>query len=337
MDFRNFTAGDNDEGRRFDRILKRMLPLQQGGSLYQALRKGIIRLNGKKADGNDHVHAGDTIAVASFLIDGKENISNCAHSDEFKFQTIFRNANIWVINKPYGIPVQPSEGCTACLSDFVAQEYARAQKSDSLSFRPGPLHRLDRYTTGVLAFSQSLLGAQWFTNAIAGNTQDDTQQTKQVQKTYIGLVQGNVLNEQHWVESIEDNEIPIQKFKTVTVNKLSAQSGSGERTAITDAYPLASGEIDGLPVTLIQFDITTGRKHQIRAQSSFHGFPLLGDTAYGGNACVGGRAFYLHAIRLIIQKDNPIGLPNMLCAEMDEGFKGILESSLINWDGRLIL
>jgi 23S rRNA pseudouridine955/2504/2580 synthase len=357
MEWSTFTAGIDDNGRRFDRILKRLLPHAALSELYQNLRKGFVKLNGKKADGSTRVSTNDIISVASFLV-APENTEEPQQMYCTSLETVFRNEYIWVINKPYGIPVQPSEGTGenhASLSEIVATEYKASRNgSDSLSFIPGPLHRLDRNTTGLLAFSQNLLGAQWFTKALSSESPNG----RLIQKTYIGIAQGHLQTTAVWEDTItESNNTDPHSFHTVNVGDahtpISSTTPSSTipydsrdllaakySTAITKAIPLAYGSCINKPLTLVQFDILTGRKHQIRAQSSRHGFPLFGDIAYSGSVIPpslhADRAFYLHAIRLSFQ-DNPIGLPNELIAPLSKDFTNFLSQTLINWNGSLIL
>ena len=231
--------------------------------------------------------------------------------------TVFKNRHILVINKPYGIPVQKSQKGQLSL-DAVIKNLYRAESNDtSLSFQPGPLHRLDTCTTGLLAFSQSLAGAQWFSDAIAHHT---------IQKTYIGLVEGMLESAKLWEDNVEqDKNLPQGAFRTMSVS----QTG---KTAVTKAKPLAYGKYGSIPVTLAEFHIPTGRTHQIRVQSSSHGFPLLGDTAYSSSVNLekeGFQRYFLHAQRLEIPKSNPIGLPEKLEAGIPVQFNHFLSTCLI--------
>ncbi|MGP1459473.1 MAG: hypothetical protein ACTTKL_09205 [Treponema sp.] len=60
MTFSDFTAGADDDGRRLDKIIRRFIPEQNLSGLYGAIRKGLIKLNGKKAAPDCRVNAGDT-------------------------------------------------------------------------------------------------------------------------------------------------------------------------------------------------------------------------------------------------------------------------------------
>jgi len=74
-------------------------------------------------------------------------------------------------------------------------------------------------------------------------------------------------------------------------------TSTGKRSiGITEVFPLAHSTLLPSGITLVVLQIHTGRTHQIRAQASFEGHPLLGDCKYGGRAFRGG--YFLHAFRL---------------------------------------
>ena len=98
---------------------------------------------------------------------------------------------------------------------------------------------------------------------------------------------------------------------------------SDKKDAKTVATPLKQGAFDGKEITLVQFQIFTGRKRQIRAQSAMRGHPLLGDKAFGGDISgaskgVGGR-FYLRSMRMEFP-ENDLGLPPFLEAGEPQDF-----------------
>lgn len=350
MNFTHFTAGKDDGGRRIDKVLRRFLAGKNLSEIYKSLRKGFVKLNGKKCAPDAKVSENDDIQIAEFLIsDNKYNLTN-HNQDSIKNQQIpkpldnkiiiFKNEDLLILNKPYDISVQGGNGKTS-LSDLVQSDYDfYHQKKGSLSFKCGPLHRLDRKTSGILVFSQSLKGARWFSSAIKNH---------QTRKIYIGICEGNLVEKQEWKEMIIDNgELPIgnyqrSDFRTVKVFEKSDFDKLNHRDskiAVTHAFPLSHGSFFGKEVTLVKFEIETGRKHQIRAQSSFHGFPLLGDEAYGGgkiNSQKFGRNFFLHAWELdfpesdiLHSSQNDKNLPKKIVCEVPEDFKNFLSFCLKN-------
>ncbi len=336
MNFIHFTATSNDEGRRLDRILKKLLPEENLSSLYKSLRKGLIKINGKKQDGNFKVSENDEIWIADFLLKPEKSISNESSgikiSDE---QILFRNEHLLILNKPYDIPVQPNANSKKgeSISEIVQSDFSENSAS-SLSFRPAPLHRLDRKTTGLLAVSQSLKGAQWFSEAIKNHL---------VKKIYVGIVCGILKGKESWSDKIKREASPKKKaFHTVKVYKegdfVDSEDFEESKNAETTATPLCYGEYNKTKVTFVKFEIGTGRTHQIRSQAQAHGFSLWGDSAYGGVKTENkdGQDFYLHAALLVFPKDNPLKIPEEIQAPLPKKFYDFLGACLINAPQRLI-
>lgn len=329
MDFTHFTAGKDDSERRLDRILRRFLNEENLSSIYKILRKGLVKVNGKKADGNFRVSEGDDIQIADFLLsktqfedeNSDKTASHAKQSPLSKDIIIFKNESVLILNKPYDIPVQPSASSNGkSLAEIVQSDYELTHKNTSLAFRTGPLHRLDRKTTGLIAFSQNLDGAKWFSEKIKSH---------EIQKVYLAILEGNLTQNAVWEDHIQKLEVSTKSnctipfahdegFHTVSVN--STDEG---KFAHTEVEPVSYGVFNGKNVTLARVLITTGRTHQIRSQCAYHGFPLLGDTAYGGTKIDSkkfGQDFFLHAAELYFPKDNPIGLPEKLCAPVPDFF-----------------
>lgn len=325
MDFENFIAGKDDDGRRLFRVLKSLLP--EGAQIHQLLRKSLIKLNGKKADASDKVCEGDEIRIPAFLLRGgahdgkKQNLEKGANENLILENTILKTPDFLIVNKPYDVSVQ---GGKENLCDIVASIFERENKSTSLSFRPGPLHRLDRKTTGVLVFSQSLEGAKWFSEQLSAHN---------IKKTYIAIIEGKLEKSERWedfISSESDDKKDTAVFHRVCARTNTAEKGA--KLAITNAIPLSYGKYHGKDVTLAQFRIETGRKHQIRAQSALHGHSLLGDTAYGAQKISEAQDFFLHAYRLEFPENNPFSLPKNIDAFILTNFQKMLNKLLIKWD-----
>ncbi len=322
MEFRDFTCGKDDDGRRLDRILRIFLKDKSLGQIYKLIRKGLIKVNHNKTKPELHIKEGDLISIASFLLENTDGYDNPdikkSASPSGDLQIVFQNQHLLVINKPYGRSVHGSEKDSASGLDkevlFYYEKNIKASKEASLAFRPGPLHRLDRNTSGLLVFSLSLEGAKWFSDSIKNHT---------VQKKYLGLAEGKLEQSEIWEDSIKDSEQNAENsegFYTVT----RAQTDEGKK-AVTIAKPLAYVLLDKREFTLVEYTIKTGRKHQIRLQSQLHKHPLAGDKAYGGKGCGElKREYYLHAYSLSFPKDNPLELPLEVKSPLPKDFKELL-------------
>ena len=341
MEFERFEAGKDDDGRRLDRIVRRIME-ENGGAdglsgIYGTLRKGLVKVDGKRRGADFRVSAGQTVEVAGFLIKKGGEIGKSPENQKSETETeigkieIFRNGHILIVNKPYDIPVQPSRGFQGkALSEIVEEEFRNSPGERSLSFRTGPLHRLDRRTTGLLAFSQSLEGARRFSLLM---------RERKIGKVYVGIASGAIEGRARWTDGIERRDGGGGKFRTVEASP-GAESG---RKSVTEAIPLSRGSFCGEEATLALFRIETGRTHQIRAQCALHGHPLLGDSAYGGGKAEGlAREFFLHALEMGIEDPEfggrffaPIGEDFRRAAE--KIFPGFDVGNLINGEGGLIL
>lgn len=330
MDFINFIAGQDDDGRRLDKILKKIFQDTHGISIYSALRKNLIKVNGKKTSAESKIASGDKISVASFLLNSSnspENSNEVEHSqkDPEKLvlpEMIFRNEHLLFLNKPYGINVQNARKEEISLA-VIVKKYFAPQNSSSISFEAGPLHRLDKNTTGLIAFSQSLKGAQWFSEGIRNHT---------IRKHYLGIALGKMEKAERWEDFItEEEETKKSAFHTVKIIP------GIEPNAITVAEPLFHGRYMEKDITLCKFSIETGRKHQIRCQSSFHGHALLGDSAYCNDRTeLAHREFFLHAFQLEFPANNPLNLPEQIVCPVHEDMLGFMKKNFIGFEESLL-
>ncbi len=308
-------AQKDDDDRRIDSLIRKILPALPLHLIYKNIRTGFIRLNGKKTKIDTRVRMGDRIYIASILYEKPVlQKTNNSIGKTFAIDSVFKNEHLWIIAKPVGIAVQKAKKNEQSLDDMVR---SASVLPPSLSFSPGPLHRLDRNTSGILCFSQSLIGARWFSKEM---------QNGNIRKFYIGLAQGTLEQEEKWEDGIEKNG-KKDSFYTVKIVR---------GTSITKARPLAWGMYSNIKITLIAYEILGGKTHQIRAQTAHHGYCLLGDTAYGGFSDTTIRSFYLHAYKMTFP-ENELGIKQSLTCPLPQKYKDILEICLPKTNTALIL
>ena len=286
-------TGENDCGRRLDRVLRKALPDLPLALIHRLLRQGQVFVAGKKAKPQDRFESAVIISIPSLKNDPKSvktstfNKNNLPENDFIRqkqskqakklpfLDIIWEKDGLLAVNKPVGIAVHGPESL-----DSMVQTYLKGKLPSSLSFRPGPLHRLDKPSSGVVVFSTSLEGARLFTSLL---------KERKVRKTYLAIVEGVVEKEEIW----EDELIRDREKKKTFVKGRHASNSSDEQEcdekgrdeqgrdapflrAVTKISPLASKDRR----SLIKAEIETGRTHQIRAQAAAHGFPLTGDVKY---------------------------------------------------------
>lgn len=297
--FDSYTAGINDQDKRIDTVLRRLLPRLSLGSIYRLIRKGDVRVNNKPVGPRNRLKAGDTLTIRKHLEDSNLTITTRPPTRFLPILPIlWENDDFLIVNKPRGVLVHGKNS----LTEQVLQ-YLEGKLPPSLSFTPGPLHRLDRNTSGILVFGKSLEGARRFSQALAEQT---------VQKTYLALVTGVLSASCTWEDAlVRDHRISKTKKAIFSSNEKGKQ-------AVTVVYPIAANTSFLGGLTLCAIQIHTGRTHQIRAQASFHEHPLLGDTKY--QALPWKKGYFLHAWKL-----NWPGVFS-LTAPLPKGFEAVLDS-----------
>ncbi len=280
-------AAANDANRRLDRVLRVYFNTMPLSAIHRLLRQGKIRLGGRKASAASRVAAGDLISIDVDIINGRSD-SDAPKSASTSKLIILAETKHWIIlSKPTGIAVHGQSSL-----DTELRRYLEGRIEASLSFKCGPLHRLDKGTSGIIVFSKSLSGAQAFSEAL---------QKGAVRKRYIAILEGALQEPCLWTDQLY--RASNSRISIVSV----ASSSSPGLLAISKVWPLAySNKIDNRPgnktspnnYTLALVEIETGRTHQIRAQAASRGHPLVGDRLYGALPCA--QPFFLHAYELII-------------------------------------
>ena len=288
-DARVFAVHNDDVGRRLDRVLRKLLPRASLDRIYTALRKREVAVDGEPREGAYRLAEGQSILLRGPLAAvepspastrtrpdtaqpgghaGASTIGTPSPADHI-IPVLYRNEHMVVFDKPRGLPVHGQHSVATLMADHL-QRWSQV----SLSFRPGPVHRLDRDTTGIVLFALSLAGARELSALL---------RDRACQKIYFALLTGEIGVPEDWQD-------------TLTRDRGAGRSVADPAglDAQTQVVPLgvAGGQ------TLAQVRIITGRTHQIRAQASLHGHPLVGDTRYGGAPNEGG--YVLHCARFTL-------------------------------------
>ncbi len=292
----SFIAGRDDDGKRVDRVVRRLLGDVPLSAVFKALRTGSVRVNGRKPLPADRVREGDSFAISDLTFRAADSdpaaeprIRGSGTSPDLSRLLVLETEDLLFVNKPRGILSHGPGGL-----DEAVLAYLSRQAGKSLSFVPAPLHRLDRNTTGLLVASKTIRGARAFSAALQDRT---------VEKRYLAVLRGRLDRKDHWVDSLER----LSKQRRTLRSTLSAH-----RKAVTLVEPIsANGSF-----TLADIRILTGLTHQIRAQAALRGRPLAGDSKYGGGQEP--RGYILHAYRLDFPEDFDADAPRTVTAPVPE-------------------
>ena len=265
-------TAEDDDGRRLDRVIRKYFQKTEPdlalSTIHRLFRLGKIRVDGKVSAPDIRVKANQTIEIRG-IEHKKENHLKPSIQEHVSLPILFQNYGLLAVNKAPGLIVHGKNS----LEDLVLR-FLDKKIPSSLSFKPGPLHRLDKQSSGVLVFSYNLNGARFFSSLL---------REQKVKKIYLAVVDGIINKKEIW----EDQLIRDREKKV-------SYTGTG-KSAFSAVTPLArSGN-----QSLISVEIKTGRTHQIRAQASSRGHPLSGDTKYGGKKLNANNGkFFLHALTL---------------------------------------
>jgi 23S rRNA pseudouridine955/2504/2580 synthase len=287
----NLIAGADDSGRRLDRVLRKALRQTPLSVIHRMLRQGLVLVDGRKAGPDRRVLAGETITVPVTEGAEPEREKNTHDMPEI----LFEGSGLLILNKPAGLSVHGRESI-----DSTVQSYLVPKLRPSLSFKPGPLHRLDRPSSGVLVFSTSLEGARRFSAMMREG---------KIKKQYLAIVEGCVEGAEVWEDEL---------FRDSKIKKTFTGSSGENNTNHVKGKPALTRVkviIGNKDYSLVLFEIETGRTHQIRTQAASRRHPLLGDKKYGGGPLSG--CFLLHAWRLYM----PPPFPPMVEAPLPENFQ----------------
>jgi 23S rRNA pseudouridine955/2504/2580 synthase len=289
------TACANDAGRRLDRILRKQFPAFSLSFINRLLRKKKVLVNGSARDGGYRVACGDRIEIKA-AGKGESEIPDSGIPRPVSAEPavpvelgtsplcmVYEDEDLLVVDKPAGILTHGEDSLASAVATYLADSIPA-----SLSFRPGPLHRLDRNTSGLVVFGKSLKGAQFFTQA----TQNGT-----VRKYYLALVDGILEKEAVWEDYLVRDK--ARKITRAADGHHQKTAGTAKK-AVIRVRPIKTEAAPG--ATLIEAEISSGKTHQIRVQCSIHGLPLRGDKKYGGSFRQTG--YFLRAYKLVIPKDN---------------------------------
>lgn len=287
-------------GERLDRFVSKHVPgfsLERARALIEA---GGVRIRGKKCQPTRKLWGGEELEIER----PTPRASPRPTVEGPALTVLHDDAALVIVDKPPGLVVEP-EGRAASVVDLLAAQ--RPPFDVEGQALPGVVHRLDRETSGCLAFARTDTAAAALLRAF---------QEKQVDKRYWTLVLGSPPAQGRLEGPYARNPNDPRRFTT--------KVPSARRAALSFEV---RERLDG--AALLEVDLDTGRTHQIRVQLSEAGFPVLGDTLYGTEAArehpaakVLGRQA-LHAFRLELPS-LLTGQPVRVQAELPEDFQRAL-------------
>lgn len=240
-----------------------------------------------------------------------------------EIKTIYEDNDVLVVNKPAGIVVFP-EGQTLkneekTLIDYLTEQFPHL-KDVGEPPRYGIVHRLDKDTSGVLLVAKSNEGLIFLQKQF---------KNREVEKKYVCLVEGTITTDHGRIETLIGRAHGDKRKQKAY--SLGDPNPVGKREAITE-YKVLSRYKD---YTLLEVEIKTGRRHQIRCHFSYLQHPIAGDKLYGfknSKIPAGLTRQFLHSAYLKIQlpfdeaQGRPSGEIKEFKSELPEELNNIIDN-----------
>lgn len=269
MERKTYTVDATDTNSRLDRWCQRILGRAPNSVYQKAIRKGLVRINGKKADGADRVVTGMQIEVRGDIVDPYKQTQAKKKQDmkltlemaeEARGWVLYKDKDILVINKPGGLAVQGGSGVSKHLDGLLP-----ALQYDAKDI-PRLVHRLDKDTSGVMLLARHAAAAAELQRGFAN---------KKIQKTYLALVAGVPNPYSGEIESKLD-KLALGEGSREMVRSVDEDQGKRAVTRYRTIEHLAK------KIALVELEPVTGRTHQLRVHMAELGCPIVGDGKYGG-------------------------------------------------------
>lgn len=253
-----FTADIEHEDQRIDRYLTEMLPEQSRSFFQKLIRDGFVMVNHIIVKVNYRLKTGDVIEI-----DIPDAVPTEIVPENIPLDILYEDDDLLIVNKPKGMVVHPAVGhSTGTLVNAIMYHCQGNLSGINGEIRPGIVHRIDKDTTGSLIICK---------NDEAHRNIAEQIKEHSVTRRYVGVVAGTFSEESGTVEGAIGRH-PNDR-KRMTINEKNG------KPAVTHYRVLQT--LKG--ASFMEFELETGRTHQIRVHMVSISHPLLGDTVYGNS------------------------------------------------------
>ena len=258
------------ENDRIDTYLSKILDVSR--SKVNKMLDECVLVNGKKVKNSYKVKIGDKIEISEYK---EEELS--FEPEKMDLDIVYEDEDLIVVNKQNGLVVHPAIGNAKHTLVNGLMYHSKNLSSLNGEFRPGIVHRIDAYTTGLLMVAKNDKAHEFLSNELS---------EKKTHRKYIALVWGVINSDTATIDAPIGRDPNERKRMTVTANN--------SKEAVTHLKVLERYK----NATLIELQLETGRTHQIRVHMNYIGHPVVNDPVYGRRKIIDNTGQCLHAKEL---------------------------------------
>jgi 23S rRNA pseudouridine955/2504/2580 synthase len=256
------TVSADEAGMRVDRFFEARFPGLSFSHIQRVIRKGEVRVNGKRTEPKARLGAGQAVRIPPFKIEPPRprDVSPAMDKDRTFLAsiTLYEDDDVMVLNKPMGLAVQGGSGMVKHIDGMLGALSGRDGQ------RPRLVHRLDRDTSGCLLVAKTRFAAA----ALA-----KTFRTRAARKIYWALVAGVPKPKQGRISTF----LAKEEREEESLMRIAKHGEEGASHAVT-YYAVV--ETAAQQLAWLSLKPVTGRTHQLRAHMNHIGHPIVGDPKY---------------------------------------------------------
>ena len=274
MEIRTFVASIEEKGERLDTFLAQSIENITRSRVKNSIEKGLVKVNNHEQKKSGYtLKEGDVVEIMF-----EEATTLSAVAQDLPIDILYQDEDFLVINKAQGMVTHPATGSPDGTLVNALLYHVKDLSGINGVLRPGIVHRLDKDTSGLIMVAKNDSAHLSLSKQIA---------EKSAKRYYIALVDGNIKEDSGIVEQ------PIARHRIDRKKMAIDKEGRYAKTAFKVLERFQK-------YTLVEYELFTGRTHQIRVHSSFIHHPVVGDSVYGGSNKFGLAGQLLHAFKLVL-------------------------------------
>lgn len=287
---------DDSIDTRIDSYLSEKLDFSRS-KVVKMIKDGTILVNSNVVKSSYTLKKDDVIKIG----EQKQEEMNLEPED-IPLDIIYEDEDVLVVNKPNGMVVHPAIGNNHGTLVNALLYHSKNLSSINGEFRPGIVHRIDAYTTGLLMVAK---------NDKAHEILAEELSKKETKRKYIALVWGVIKEDTATIDAPIGRDLNDRKKMSVT--------SINSKDAVTHLKVLKRFK----DATLIELQLETGRTHQIRVHMNYIGHPVINDPVYGRRKIIDDSGQCLHAFLIGFNHPTTNKYMEFKC-ELPECFTNIL-------------